>query len=77
MREVTTAATPADTIVRALLHAQMDDGTAISTQVKVDTMLDHLGIKDAPIELKQLVAYGINHRLKRRRRGTGRGLSNA
>lgn len=74
MREVTTAPTPADTIVRALLHAQMDDGTAISTQVKVDTMLDHLGIVDAPIELKRLVAHGIQYRLGRKR-GTGRGRS--
>lgn len=74
MREVTTAPTPGDTIVRALIHAQMDDGRPISSGVKVDTMFDHLGIVDAPIELKRLVARGIQYRLGRKR-GTGLGRS--
>ena len=65
MREVTTAPTPGDTIVKSLIHVRMDDGSSIRTEVKVDTMLDHLGVKDAPAELKRLLRIAVNHQLKR------------
>lgn len=63
MREI--APTPGDAVVHSLIHAQMDDGSPIRTEVKVDTMLDHLGIADAPAELKRLLRIAVNHQIKR------------
>lgn len=65
MRELTNAPTPGDTIVRSLIHVRMDDGSPISTEVKVDTMLDHLGIVDTPADLKRLLRIGVHQQIKR------------
>lgn len=51
-------------IVDALLHATMEDGTPISSRVKAETIVDHLGIPECPTMLHQLIAIGISVKVR-------------
>ncbi|UHC16312.1 hypothetical protein LRS73_28325 [Methylobacterium currus] len=57
-----------DGIVNVLVGATMPDGSPISSRVKTDTMLDHLGITNCPPALAQLIAVGISVKVRHAKR---------